>query len=662
MSKPPSHPTPQICSPRQAANQRRRLWIFWSVGVWSIAALPAPATASTAFDLTRPPSADVRAALVAKGWGKAREALEQALAQSYRPGMAGRAGSTGHSAYRQWLALWKWCELLSRDEEGEAKELVRRHLVREEGGDQPLFVPPGHSPGPEYEPLEDSQLEGLWKSSREELLKRLLPAWVPRPEPRTLADLLPAEILESWMADALFSEALFGLLDPLDYAPGVLGNLKEIWSAAPGKSREYAALALALAVVYDQNFPDFWPHPQVRRDAVPLSFQPPAVQFNLWVKANESRALATDLRTLRPRHLKHVVDAPLAGEEWEWARQKARYTPATLSRAFSDVPYATQRADAGEFIWRAPDYTLANILRLGGICVDQAYFAMIAGKARGIPTLFFTGQGTDGGHAWFGFLKTGGRWDMDAGRYENQNYAVGEALDPQTWQPLTDHELQMLAEGWRDSPEHIASRDDLLLAAVFEARGQSDLAAKAYESAVAVSPRSPEAWEARGDYLERTGAPAAHRRAFHEAAVRQFEGRRDLRARHQYALADLAREEGRLAEAEAIEKKIVSQNRMRRADLSVSAAARRLEALVGEKKMEEAVSEFRRLLASLRRTGGGAFFYEVVEPFARVLAAEGRSSKAREIVQSARKALHPSPGSILAREFEALERELAEES
>jgi len=79
--------------------------------------------------------------------------------------------------------------------------------------------------------------------------------------------------------------------------------------------------------------------------------------------------------------------------------------------------------------------------------VDQAYFSSMAGKAKGIPTLTFVGQGSGGGHAWFGFLKNPGRWETDCGRYENQNYPVGNAIDPQLWKLITDDELGALARG-----------------------------------------------------------------------------------------------------------------------------------------------------------------------------------------------------------------------
>ena len=44
-------------------------------------------------------------------------------------------------------------------------------------------------------------------------------------------------------------------------------------------------------------------------------------------------------------------------------------------------------------------------------------------------------------------MKNPGRWETDCGRYENQNYPVGNAIDPQLWKMITDDELGSLARG-----------------------------------------------------------------------------------------------------------------------------------------------------------------------------------------------------------------------
>ena len=83
--------------------------------------------------------------------------------------------------------------------------------------------------------------------------------------------------------------------------------------------------------------------------------------------------------------------------------------------------------------------------------VTEAYASEI-GKGRGVPTIYFTGQGTDGGHAWFGYLSRSGKWELDCGRYASQNYPKGYALDPQTWQVVNDTTLQDLAKNGGSNP------------------------------------------------------------------------------------------------------------------------------------------------------------------------------------------------------------------
>ncbi|MEX1119560.1 MAG: hypothetical protein WEB60_12285 [Terrimicrobiaceae bacterium] len=610
-----------------------------------------------ALDLRYPPTPAQRAELIAKGWPEGREILSQSLEAGYLPGMAGRPGSSGTSGYRQWLNLWKWFDLLSRRESEEAMALTRRHLLLIPGQEKPVLLPVGRVPGEEMLPITKERAAQFLAEPqiRAEILGMLLPPGVPDPKETPVADRFDPALLAAWVEDPVFSDLLFSTITPEDYAPGVLWNLKEIQAAHPRAFKEYPALALAIAVVYDSKIPGHWPHHQVDRALVPITEISPAAWFQRWVGANESKDLMVDLKLMKPGHLKFVVDAPVSETEYTWAIKNARFPRSDFGRAFSAVKYHHNRISNQEFVWNAGDYTLANILDRGGICVDQAYFAMVAGKARGIPTLYFTGQGADGGHAWFGFLKSGDRWEMDAGRYENQNYAVGEALDPQNWKPISDHDLKSLAEGFREKAPFAAARDDLLLARLFEERGNQALAAKAYESAVSVCPQYPEAWAERGDFLERSQVAITLQKTFHENALRQFQNQRDLRVRHQQALARIARQEGDMSGADAIERQIVSQNRRLRSDLSVNAGAKRLMTLLEESKVDEAFTEYRRLLGSLKQTGGGNFFYDIVVPFAEVLVEEGQAPRALEAISMAKKALRPESGSILDQDIDELE-------
>lgn len=548
-------------------------------------------------DVRRPPlPADIDAVLAA-GFPESRARIANLLMASYQPGSMGVSGSSGNPSFTSWLTLWRWCDLLSR-------------------------------PGPP--PSGTAPASGL-------------------PAARLKPDFAAA-----LLRDEKFSRAFFETLSPDDHPPLVLANLQAIRDASPAKWSDHGSLAIALAVVNDEKFPAFWPHHQVRQSLVPREDAPVARQFDQWVAANERHSLLTDLRKLPPDRLKFVVDAPVAASELEWARKNVRLPRATFARVFSLVKYRDDRLKKQQYEWSDGPYLLQRIRDLGGICVDQAYFAMLCGKALGLPTLFFSGQGTDGGHAWFGYLKADEQWELNAGRYATQKFATGEALDPQTWKPISDHELEMLAARFRDQPAFAASSADLAMASLLEESGDRARAAKAHESAVRTCPAHHEAWRAQAAFLERSGAPAAMRKALQEAALAQFGTNRDLKAEHRRALAGIARETGDTAAAEKLEHLILVENRSTRADLSVGVAARQMNALLAAGKLDDAAKEFRIQLNSLGDAGGGGFFYDVVSPYVRALIEAKKLPDARRALESARKKLSPEPGSILDADLKSL--------
>lgn len=80
-------------------------------------------------------------------------------------------------------------------------------------------------------------------------------------------------------------------------------------------------------------------------------------------------------------------------------------------------------------------FTLPNILKYGGVCVDQAYFSTEVAKDIGVPSALDEAMGNDAGHAWAGFLQASGRrgwWNFLSGRYQEYRGIQGHVLDPQT--------------------------------------------------------------------------------------------------------------------------------------------------------------------------------------------------------------------------------------
>lgn len=622
----------------------------------AVVLLIAFSAAAVALDVRRPPaSADVDA-LIAQGFPAARDALGTALVATYQPGKMGVSGSSGNPAFTSWLALWRWCDVLTRTGDGEMARLLRRHLFNDPKTGRLTFFGPGYDS--DLEAIPEAKATGMAQSPPEEILRQLLPDGT-RPVRGVLSEILPPELAAEFMKDDAFSRSFFSTLSEDDYLPLVLANLRDIRAADPKNWKNYRQLAIALAVVNDSKPPGFWPHDQVAQSLVPREQLPVAEQFSAWVAANESGGTLLDLKELSAGQLKFVVDAFVRQDELAWARKNIRLPVGGFDKAFPMVFYRNDRLVKQKYSWEEDPYLLETIRARGGICVDQAYFAMLCGKAKGLPTLFFTGQGADGGHAWFGYMKADDRWELDCARYATQNYATGHALDPQSWKTISDHDLRLLAASFRDKPEFAASVNDLAMAGIIERTGDSALAGRAYESAVRTCMMNPSAWDARGDFLVRSGVPPAERKKFHEAALIQFAGNADLKTRHQQALAGVARELGDTAAADQLERLILLQNKRKRSDLSVGVVARQMQSLLDSGKLDEAGREFRRQMSSLADTGGGNLFYDVAAPYVMALLDAGKKAEAGKALVLIRKKLSPEKDGILDGEIRALEESAA---
>jgi len=625
------------------------------VAAVSMAWLAEPASAQ---DVKRPPSTSDRAYVARMGWGEAATTLGDALRREWKPGRSGLAGSSGNAAFQSWLLLARWAELMGRNEADEVARFIRQSLVIIDTptGEQRQYCPPGYRMPPDarHPTLDEARELANDPAFDFQFGSKFLPADFARRH-GTLADRVTPEFAQAMIADEEFLNAFFGHLSDADFTPAVLEALSQIYTERRDKWDGFRSLAIALSLVYDQRSPEFWPHHQVAQDQVPRSHPNLLAAFDFWVSAQESRSTLMDIRTLGPDTLKFVVDAPVAFSEFEWAQKNARFPKSDWGRAFSSITYVWPRVDAQQYDWPGGRYLLSEIQSQGGICVDQAYFAAMTGKAHGLPTLYFSGQGSDGGHAWFGYLKGPGRWDLDSGRYENQNYAVGEALDPQSWRFISDHELQNLAQSFRRSPGYIASSNDLVMARLFEANGDLTTTASALDSALATSPRNPEAWQAKGDFLIRSGATPEAQIAYHEAALKQFPSDNDLRVFHQRALAALATGQGDAEKAAKLQQSMISENRRDRSDLSIQTAAERVQACLAEEDVATALRELRGVLSRFGATAGGNIFYEIVRPMVWHLRAAGDEAQVQSIIADARRAIRPEKGGILDVELSQLE-------
>ena len=447
---------------------------------------------------------------------------------------------------------------------------------------------------------------------------------------------------------------------PANQPEQALENLLRLAQANMQDLREYPALGVAFALVFDKPFQRYWPHHQVSKEAVPIGDLDVVARFNFYVDANRRNNLAQDISKLNFDEVKFIVDTRVSLDELRYGQSNKsnRITYTNFDQAFPSIQYDRPRVyktAKKQFDWPAANgpYTLANIEQRGGICVDQAYYAATLGKARGIPTLYFHGQGNDGGHAWFGFLQRNGKWNFDCGRYDSQNYPVGYAYDPQTWQELNDVTLQNIARNF--------SRDEKFepaQTAITWAKMNPDAAnyRQILKDARELMPELDEAWQLEGDWLDQHGTNA-ERQEFYQAWIKQFSANRDLvdlKVEGQTRLLAALKDVNDPA-AEQLQKDIIMYNRKKRFDLGIGVGAGALLEKLDAKDWQAARQEYERLLRNFNQQGGGNLYYQIVRPYVMFCLEEQQIPQAWQGLKYAQNKMTYSSDSILAQEFDRLD-------
>ncbi len=427
-----------------------------------------------------------------------------------------------------------------------------------------------------------------------------------------------------------------------------------IASQHPEKIERYSSLAVAYAVVFDQSFPRDWPHHQVSSKDVPFDPSLPSKRFGDMVKAHTARKLEYDPSQLSVTELKFVIDHRLPSSELEWVRESVKYRRSSFGKIFSSIVYDRPRLEAALFRWPYGSYSLASIQARGGICVDQAYFSSMAGKAKGIPTLTFVGQGSGGGHAWFGFLKNPGRWETDCGRYENQNYPVGNAIDPQRWKLITDDELGALARGEKNLTGFRGKAVDYYAWAL--ANPTAGFYRESLKRARTLHPAYVEVWKEEARWVEEKLSDLREKRNFWDAWLKAFSNTVDLKIEGQKKLADVYDEMGNPRQAERIRSLIVKQNRSGRFDLAIKEGAEQIMNKLEKKLWADAEKSYERMVKDFEKTAGGELYYNLVRPYVETLARSGQKEQAMDAIEflKRRDVLDLGPGSIIGLEMQKL--------
>ncbi len=579
-------------------------------GLWLVVGA-AVAADIPAGELERAPSAERVAALQAE----AAQAGWTAVAQELRDAAVGLYERKGAQA-QAWYYLYRWTELFSLPENqavaGWADNVRRAQAAHSSLN---LNIPAG---------------------------------------PQPLAALWPAELQTYAMGSRDFSDQFFTLISPLDQPSMALSILAGLWLRNPSEFKDYANLAIAIAVVYDVPPPPGWPHRQVSPQALPRQLLPPVEVFTFFVRADQSGATLQHLRQLPASELKFVVDTGATFDEMIWAQKTVRLPLTQLAKLYDVVRYRRDRVTGGAMMWPQPTYRLPDILQAGGICVDQAYFAAMVGKARGVPTLLFRGAGLDGRHAWFGYLDGSGRWQLDCGRYAEQKFVSGLAFDPQTWTNISDHELAFLSEGFRRLPLYQTSRVHAQFAEIYSRAGDSASAARAARNAVNIESRNLDAWQLLLGTLQRQRTPAPQLEGVLQEAARAFQRYPDVEAEFRTLYIHSLRARGATSLADQVERSTVRKYEGTRSDLSIQQAQDIMRRSMANDDLNNRIRTFYSVLNSQGRGAGIEFYDQIVFPFVDHLMQNDRARDAMLVVTQVRRTLRVEPNSQLEAELNAL--------
>jgi hypothetical protein len=463
--------------------------------------------------------------------------------------------------------------------------------------------------------------------------------------------------LQAWvLSNDAFSEEFFSNLKAVDHLPNVLAILEGLHRRGAEHFERYSSLALALALVDDVKPPPYWPHFQVSPEALPRTLVNPALVYERLIRDDTLGRTYHRLDRLRVEELKFVVDSAAQPAELDWSESNVPYDLDDFEQTYFMVKYRTDRAsDYAKMVWTGAPYTLQAILRTGGICVDQAYFATEAGKARGIPTLLFSGSGQDARHAWFGFLDGEHKWRLDAGRYAEQRLVTGNALDPQTWLQMSDHELEFLSERFRALPTFMQSRVNEEFAADFLQMGDARAAARAARAAVGYERRNLDGWETliEADKALGLGAPQTEG-VMREAALAFTPKYPDLVVSYVNRVCESLRARGETSLANYEERGLADRLKGDRADLAITQASAILARSIATQSLEDQFGTYNAILAQYGHGAGTMFFDQIVVAFAEHLALSNQKAAARAAVQRAREALDVQPGTQFSMDVDKL--------
>ncbi len=288
---------------------------------------------------------------------------------------------------------------------------------------------------------------------------------------------------------------LFRAMDDVPSPEKALKAFRELQANEPDKVLEYPNLAAAFATARNMRFYKPPPDPATMLESF-LYYADPKKRFRY------------NLKKMPYELSRYLAETRISIAERTWAARRYGRTR-NLGAAYFHVRY-----DRAHFKERKPKkisklpYTLQNLAKVGGVCIDQAYYACQVCKALGIPSAIVIGRGASGvGHAWFTYFQmnpagTSASWHGGAGRYASHLYFTGSVTNPATGRGILDSELVLVGSAAllplrrREEAEAAATTAKLVADACIDGNAPADVTALTqlasdYEKRLAKQPGAP---------------------------------------------------------------------------------------------------------------------------------------------------------------------------
>jgi len=328
--------------------------------------------------------------------------------------------------------------------------------------------------------------------------------------------------------------------------------LCQLYRKATKECALFPTLAVAFALVWDQELEQAWPHPFVEANSIPFGDEEVTQRFDFFLRSFKAGKLLYDPRKLAVQDLVFAVDSPLELEELEFAQTLPLKKASDLNKLFQQVTYDKTRIPSGNAMWPEHEiYRLRSIAQKGGICADQAYLVSAVGKSRGIPSIIFLGMGRSGDHAWVGYLKDQHSWNLVA-RYKSQHYPIGQSYNPQTRRRLSEADLDFFLSNLHRKDAYLQAR--MLLYWAQQMNDDSSFARWVLQARKSL-PAYPRPWEMEADwYAEHRSSFAAKERQFLQQWIGHFKSNSTMRFAGQKRLYRALVETGHRALADKLKR------------------------------------------------------------------------------------------------------------